>query len=59
MTQQEIIKIIDTRRDMLQELQDRGKNTDDFPILYARRYAMSELHQLKSIIKYEGDKKNG
>ena len=59
MTHQEIIKIIDTRMDMLQEMVDRGKNTDDFSTLYAWMYAKGELEQLKLIIKYEEDKKNG
>ncbi len=57
MTQAEIIKIIDTRRDMLQELLDRG-NTD-FDLDYTWEYARRELERLKLVIIYEGEKKNG
>ncbi len=56
MTQAEIIKIIDTRRDMLQELLDKD---NCHTLQYAWEYARAELQQLKLIIKYEEDKKNG
>ena len=56
MTQAEIIKIIDTRMDMLKTL--ITENTD-FNLNYTWEYARAELEQLKLVIKYEEDKKNG
>ncbi len=60
MTQAEIIKIIDTRRDMLQELLDMYHLESGFDTTqYGWEYARAELEQLKLVIKYEEDKKNG
>ncbi len=58
MTQAEIFKIIDTRRDMLKLT--IAENTDtDFNLNYTWEYARRELERLKLVIKYEEDKKNG
>ena len=60
MTQAEIIKIIDTRRDMLQELLDNYILESDFDtVRYSWVCVSAELQKLKLIIMYEGDKKNG
>lgn len=60
MTQAEIIKIIDTRLDMLQELLDKHNWESDFDTLrYTWECMWAELQQLKLVIKYEEEKKNG